>query len=142
MFERKIMKRILFFLYILLINDYFYHSISANKETKTVLSDIELNEYSKTYFINQAKRTHSISESANYGKEVFHKFKAFYISNMPQIPVSHNERPGSYPFISGDCFRKISHHIYDETNIDFDGNAIKDGDIVFVNTTFLDLFVK
>lgn len=42
-------------------------------------------------------------------------------------------RPDSFPFVSGDGFRKISNHIYDDLEI-FDPNNVKDNDIIFVQS--------
>ncbi len=47
----------------------------------------------------------------------------------------------SYPYISGDTFRQLSDHIYDERkNIEI--LKIKDGDIIFVKTDYLEQFVS
>lgn len=50
------------------------------------------------------------------------------------------DRPPSNPFISGDTFRSIANHIFDETNATIDGDAVKCGDIVFVNLSRLRQF--
>lgn len=49
-------------------------------------------------------------------------------------------RPASNPYISGDGFRRIVDHILDETNQEIDLSNVKDGDIFFVATHYLDLF--
>lgn len=42
-------------------------------------------------------------------------------------------RPASYPYISGDGFRAIADHIYDDIKT-FDPTVVKEGDIIFVQT--------
>jgi len=48
--------------------------------------------------------------------------------------------PDSKPFISGDTFRSIADHIYDETTSTFDVQRVTPGDIIFVNLSHLDDF--
>ena len=49
----------------------------------------------------------------------------------------------NYPLISGDNFRSIAEHIYDETTVDnFKPEVIKPGDIVFLNTALLFHFAR
>lgn len=51
-------------------------------------------------------------------------------------------RPSSYPYISGDTFRKLADHIYDETKRVNPSN-VKKNDIVFLNTSLIsDFFEK
>ncbi len=59
-----------------------------------------------------------------------------------QIPLNTKQRVPSYPYITGDTFRDICHHIIDETHIPFDPNKLRDGDIIFVNARYLDFFFK
>ncbi len=59
----------------------------------------------------------------------------------PAIPRNDAGRPGSYPFICGDTFRKIANHIIDETLIPFDPAKVKPGDIIFLNGNYLEIFV-
>ena len=49
-------------------------------------------------------------------------------------------RPASNPYISGDGFRRIADHIYDETNQTIDPATVKNGDIIFIATQYLGLF--
>lgn len=49
-------------------------------------------------------------------------------------------RDTSFPYISGDSFRAISDHIYDETDRTLSFNSVKERDIVFVKTDYLDEF--
>lgn len=50
------------------------------------------------------------------------------------------DRPASVPFISGDTFRSIANHIYDETSQKLQGSQVQHGDTVFVNTGRLQRF--
>lgn len=53
------------------------------------------------------------------------------------------DRRGAAPFISGDDFRSLAHHIYDEETTSFDPESVKDGEIIFVKTDLLkDFFEK
>ncbi|MFA6226882.1 MAG: hypothetical protein WC631_00135 [Candidatus Paceibacterota bacterium] len=49
------------------------------------------------------------------------------------------QRPTSYPYISGDSFRNLAQHIFDES-MDFDPKDVSRGDIIFVRTNFLKEF--
>jgi hypothetical protein len=75
-------------------------------------------------------------------EEYLSLFKNAYLNSMPLIPKKHANRIGSYPFICGDSFRSICDHIYDETDTTFSAEEVKEGDAVFVNTTFLNLFLE
>lgn len=46
--------------------------------------------------------------------------------------ITGNKRLSSYPYLSGDSFRAIADHIYDETQT-FEPEVVQPGDIVFVN---------
>ena len=48
-------------------------------------------------------------------------------------------RPSSRPYISGDTFRKISDHIYDESK-KMNPLKVKKNDIVFISNTLVDSF--
>lgn len=53
-----------------------------------------------------------------------------------------NKRKSSFPFISGDSFRHISDHIYDESKT-INPEKIKEGDIIFIRSDMLiDFFEK
>lgn len=45
--------------------------------------------------------------------------------------ITGNTRPGSYPYVSGDSFRSLAQHVYDEEKT-FNPADVKYGDIVFV----------
>ncbi len=56
--------------------------------------------------------------------------------------ITGNSRPSSYPYISGDSFRKLADYIY-EAGLSFDPKTVKKGDIVFVCQEMLtDYFTK
>ncbi|MES3005348.1 MAG: hypothetical protein V4664_00155 [Patescibacteria group bacterium] len=48
-------------------------------------------------------------------------------------------RPASYPYLSGDGFRSIANHIYDQF-LDFNPEEVMYGDIIFVRTNYLPEF--
>lgn len=55
---------------------------------------------------------------------------------------SFKKRPGSYPYLTGDSFRALADHIYDETGT-CDSTRIQNGDVVFVGNNYIDeFFVK
>ena len=62
--------------------------------------------------------------------------------HRPRLPFprSHAARKSSDPFISGDTFRSICAHVFDETDIGFNPQAIRPGDLVFANGSMLKQF--
>ena len=50
-------------------------------------------------------------------------------------------RPSSEPFISGDTFRKLADHVFDETK-GFYPDMVKNGDIVFLKSDLMETFFK
>lgn len=58
------------------------------------------------------------------------------------IRFSPDPRPASYPYISGDGFRKIAQHIYDGSSQSIDPINIKSGDIVFIGDSHIKKFLK
>jgi hypothetical protein len=51
-------------------------------------------------------------------------------------------RPTIYPFITGDGFRSLSQHFFDEVS-DFAANKVEENDIIFVRSDFLmEFFIK
>ena len=50
------------------------------------------------------------------------------------------DRGSSAPFISGDTFRSVADHIYDETAKTFNPENVKEGDVVFIKTDYLETF--
>lgn len=57
------------------------------------------------------------------------------------IKYSSNPRPSSYPYITGDGFRKISDHIHDETQ-KINSSKVKHKEIVFVKSDMLKFFFQ
>ncbi len=55
---------------------------------------------------------------------------------------NHEKRVTSYPHISGDTFRLFCDHIFDETGLPLDTDAIKKGDTIFINPPYLSYFFK
>lgn len=49
-------------------------------------------------------------------------------------------RSSSAPYISGDSFRAIAHHVFDETDMRLDPATVKEKDIIFVKTDYLEQF--
>ena len=50
-------------------------------------------------------------------------------------------RPSSKPFLSGDSLRLFSNHVFDESK-SFNPRKVKNGDVIFLNTGFKDIFFK
>src|SRR3989338_2637804 len=53
-----------------------------------------------------------------------------------------NNRPSSYPFVTGDSFRALADHIFDETTTTFNPQEVQLGDIVFVSSPYLRTFLS
>lgn len=56
------------------------------------------------------------------------------------IPLRHEDRPSTFPYLSGDAFRQACDFIIDETKIPFNPHAVCDGATIFVNADCLDYF--
>ncbi|MEX2437753.1 MAG: hypothetical protein WD449_00705 [Candidatus Babeliales bacterium] len=56
------------------------------------------------------------------------------------IPTDPNRRPGSYPFICGDTFRKFCDHIVDETSVVFNPINVQQGETIFLCANYLEKF--
>jgi len=66
-----------------------------------------------------------------------------YAKGLPQVPLQHVKRLFiESEYVTGDAFRKLSRHVFDETDASFDPKSVQYGDTVFVNGDFLDLFFK
>jgi hypothetical protein len=50
-------------------------------------------------------------------------------------------RTSDYPFLTSDTLRSFCDHIFDETRIPFDTEAVKDGDTIYVIGPFLEQFI-
>ncbi len=55
------------------------------------------------------------------------------------IEKLHLNRPASYPYITGDGFRAIAQHVFDEIS-DFDPKNVEENDIIFVRNDFIEDF--
>lgn len=58
------------------------------------------------------------------------------------VKLSGNPRPSSYPYISGDSFRAGANHIYDQTSEAIDVESVREGDVIFVSTFFVERFFQ
>ncbi len=67
-------------------------------------------------------------------KKLYQKIYILYIRY-----IKNYIRISSYPYVSGDTFRKYSQHVLDETS-DLKVKDVKKGDIVFVKTDYLESF--
>ena len=76
-------------------------------------------------FLTQVERAVRVSINRVYG------YRSRY--RRRSIRRSADPRPSSYPFISGDSFRKLADHIYDETTACFEPDAVHSGDTIFVS---------
>lgn len=66
----------------------------------------------------------------------------FYANrDFHRLLISHskNPRPSSYPYISGDTFRSLAQHIFDEVST-INPEKVRDSDIIFVVTHFIEKF--
>src|SRR3990167_10371456 len=52
------------------------------------------------------------------------------------------DRGSSFPFVSGDSFRAIADHIFDETSRGLRADNVKNKDIIFLKTDFLPYFFE
>lgn len=59
-----------------------------------------------------------------------------------RVKLSGNPRPSSYPYISGDSFRSVADHLYDETSGAIDVEMVREGDVIFVSTFLIDRFFQ
>ncbi len=60
--------------------------------------------------------------------------------NRFKIKYSRNKFPNSYPFISGDTFRGWANFIFDRRENNLIPQLVGEGDIIFVQTDYLDQF--
>jgi hypothetical protein len=65
------------------------------------------------------------------------------LKKMHQWLIAHSNdpRPSSFPYLSGDTFRKQAHHLFDSTSR-LNPNTVKEKDFVFVQTDMLDEFFQ
>lgn len=63
------------------------------------------------------------------------KFKRLIVEKL------HLNRTNNYPYISGDGFRNLAQHVYDESS-DFNPKEVETGDIIFLNPDFIVSYFK
>lgn len=51
-------------------------------------------------------------------------------------------RDSTYPYISGDMFRALCEHVFDEQRIPLDTDAVKAGDAIYVNIRYMNYYVQ
>ncbi len=66
-------------------------------------------------------------------------FVVFFIS-LSNIFAYSPIRASSEPYISGDSFRSLANHLFDETDSSFNPKTVQNGDIIFVKTDLLGEF--
>ena len=59
-----------------------------------------------------------------------------------RVKLSGNPRPSSYPYISGDSFRVVANHIYDEMSGVINVESVREGDVIFVSTFLVERFFQ
>lgn len=73
------------------------------------------------------------------------KYRTIYVlkRKLKRILVAklHLNRTNNYPYISGDGFRALAQHVYDESS-DFEPSRVETGDIVFINPDFIVSYFK
>lgn len=69
-------------------------------------------------------------------------YRMYRIIVRQMIKYSSNPRPASYPFITGDGFRALAQHIYDDLHPTIDPGMVKENDIVFVGDSRIKNFLK
>ena len=69
-------------------------------------------------------------------------FRVYRIIGRKYIQYSKNPRPSSAPFITGDGFRNIAQHVYDNSDTIVDPGIIRNGDIVFVGDSRIQSFIE
>ncbi len=80
-----------------------------------------------------------IKEKIKYIRFKIHYVSLFVLKTWIRrkiIKLFKFNRPTSYPFITGDGFRALAQHIFDESS-DIDYSSVMKGDIIFVRTDFL-----
>lgn len=65
--------------------------------------------------------------------------KYFYYFTFEKYPNLY--RPSSKPYISGDTFRNVSNHIFDESK-SFNPKDVKNRDIIFLKTDLIEIYFK
>lgn len=65
----------------------------------------------------------------------------FTLMNFKEMGFAADRRP-SFPFITGDGFRSVSTHIFDETGQNFQPSDVQQGDTIFVKSDFINVFYE
>ena len=66
-------------------------------------------------------------------------FLLLLVGKLNAFPVTY-KRITSDPYISGDSFRAIANHLFDETTTELNPAIVRTGDIIFVKTDYLNEF--
>ncbi|MCL4360887.1 hypothetical protein M1446_00855 [Candidatus Dependentiae bacterium] len=82
---------------------------------------------------------YSLTKKTSHNKNLKDLQKYFSTWGYVKDP---QKRHSSYPYISGDTFRTICNFIIDETEIPFDPDKVKQGDIIFICPRLLEPFFK
>lgn len=79
-----------------------------------------------------------------YGKQIPYINLHIHSKNLKEFCSYPNQqnRDTSYPYISGDTFRSFADHVYDETMHHFFPKYVLEGDVVFVKTDYIDIFLS
>jgi hypothetical protein len=68
--------------------------------------------------------------------------KIYRITMRTFIKYSSNPRPTSYPYITGDGFRALAQHTYDDFDENIKADTIKNRDIVFIGNSRIKKFLQ
>lgn len=58
------------------------------------------------------------------------------------IKYSADSRPGSYPFVTGDGFRKLAQHVFEDDSLAFRPERVQPGDVVFLGNSHIKEFFE
>lgn len=70
-----------------------------------------------------------------------HLVKISRVIHRNLIKYSANSRPGSQPFVTGDGFRQLAQHIFEDANQVFRPEQVREGDIVFLGNSQIRKFL-
>ena len=69
-------------------------------------------------------------------------YRLFRIAGRTLIKYCSDSRPASYPYVTGDGFRKLAKFIYDDTVKNVDPANVTEGDIIFVGNSNIKNFLR
>ncbi|MFZ2303666.1 MAG: hypothetical protein WAV98_02650 [Minisyncoccia bacterium] len=69
-------------------------------------------------------------------------YRLFRITVRRIIKYSSDPRPSSYPYVSGDGFRKLAKFVYDDVLKNVIPEEVKEGDIIFIGNSLMRRFAK